>query len=654
MKTRAYSQFLSSTVVIGVLLSFFVAATNRSLAQTSSHRANPEATAKLVDIVRDPADVPPPIMYKAPALVRVTLTAQEVTGTLDPETNSTYRYWTFNGKVPGPMIRVRQGDTIELTLRNDGTSHMAHSIDLHAALGPGGGAAFTQATPGQSKTFSFQATTPGLYVYHCGTPMIAEHMANGMYGLILVEPEGGLPHVDHEYYVMQGEIYTAAPKGKEGFQQFSAAKLMSETPEYFVFNGAVDALTTGHVMKANVGETVRVFFGNAGPNQSAATHTVGEIFTKVYENGSLTTAPLANVQTVGVPPGSAAVLEFATKIPGKFALMDHSIARMAKGLMAAIEVSGFEDGTLMHAGAVTPKQESQSPTGWVTGMTTSDEAESLQPITPADPARAAQAPAHMDRMSMLHMGMDMGNAQDMSGMQHTGGMGHMHGNSPKASSSTEPVSEKPQPKATSSAITLNGCLTLARDGRAILNVYQSTRTYRLEAQPLQFSANANRLVHVSGRFGSVMPVEDPKLPSFVVETVDQIAPNCSAKLTAAQIQKAVVKQTQAPRGVVGMSDMGFLPATIVINAGEKVTWTNSSQVTHNVVADPGRAVFPIDVKLPTGVNPFGSGTMLPGQTFSRTFDVPGTYRYVCTLHETSGMKGVIIVKGGPQVLRASK
>src|SRR5215472_10190515 len=265
----------AQTVLLGLLLTAHPIA----VAQGLEHRTRAENAAKLVDIVRDAADVPPSIKYQATALVRVTLTGQEVMGTLDPETNSTYRYWTFNGKVPGPMIRVRQGDTIELTLRNDGTSHMAHSIDLHAALGPGGGAALTQVVPGQTKTFTFQATTPGLFVYHCGTPMIAEHMANGMYGLILVEPEGGLAPVDREYYIVQGEIYTAAPKGTEGFQKFSAAKLMEERPEYFVLNGAVDALTNNRAMPAKVGETVRVFFGNAGPNATASVHTVGEIFT---------------------------------------------------------------------------------------------------------------------------------------------------------------------------------------------------------------------------------------------------------------------------------------------------------------------------------------------------------------------------------------
>lgn len=110
---------------------------------------------------------------------------------------------------------------------------MVHSVDLHAVIGPGGGAALLQVPPGQSKTFTFQATTPGLFVYHCGSPMIAQHIANGMFGLILVEPSGGLPHVDHEYYVMQSEFYTTAPKGKSGLQQFSVDNLMAETAQYF-------------------------------------------------------------------------------------------------------------------------------------------------------------------------------------------------------------------------------------------------------------------------------------------------------------------------------------------------------------------------------------------------------------------------------------
>jgi copper-containing nitrite reductase len=640
MSRSTYLRMPAGVAILSYVL--FLALSSSTVAQNVGHKTHAESATKLVDVVRDPSDVPAPISYTAAALVRVTLTAQEVLGTLDPETNSTYRYWTFNGKVPGPMIRVRQGDTIELTLRNDGTSHMAHSIDLHAALGPGGGAALTQVVPGQTKSFTFRATTPGLYVYHCGTPMIAEHMANGMYGLILVEPEGGLPHVDHEYYLMQGEVYTAAPKGKEGFQQFSATKLMAEAPEYFVFNGAVGAVMNSRALKANVGDTVRVFFGNAGPNQAAATHAVGEIFTKVYEDGSLTTAPMTNIQTVGVPPGSAAVLEFAAQKPGNFALMDHSIARMAKGLMAAISVSGTDNPDLMHAGEATPDQVARATVQGVTGMTQADAAQAGQPIASAPAGGGALPAAKIDRMSMLHMGMEM----DESAAQpiHMGGP---HAVTPAASqaSAAQPTAVKRR--------TLNGCLTLATDGKAILNVFQSSKKYRLEARPLQFSENANRFVQVSGYFGSVVTDEDPNLPSFVVDAIDSIATSCSSNITAAQIHKVLLKRTQVAHGVVGMTDMGFSPATITINAGEKVTWTNTSQVTHNVIADARRAVVPVDIKLPAGATPFGSAMLQPGQKFSRTFDVPGIYRYVCTLHETSGMKGIIIVKGA-QVLRAQK
>ncbi|HEX7895383.1 MAG TPA: copper-containing nitrite reductase [Terriglobales bacterium] len=582
-----------------------------------------------MDIARDPTDIPPPVGKRGPSVVHVTLTAEEVVGTLDSSASTTYRYWTFNGKVPGPMIRIRQGDTVQVTLHNDASSHMTHSIDFHAALGPGGGAALTQTAPGQSKTFTFEATTPGLFVYHCGTPMIAEHMANGMYGLILVEPEGGLPPVDHEYYVLQGEIYTGAPMGKPGFQQFSAAKLMAETPEYFVLNGAVGALVAEHPMPARVGETVRVFFGNAGPNQTASMHVVGEIFTRVYELGSLTSSPLSGIQTAGVPPGAAAILEFAAKQPGKFGLMDHAIARMAKGDMAVFDVTGPENAELMHAGPAS--SESGSTNAWIDGITPSDEAANQNPSVASNAGPAPQSSSAAD---------------DMSGMMH------MQQHAAKTTQREVPTAQGTNANAKAGTM-LNGCLVLAADGKALLRSFPSAKMYRLEAQPLLFSENANRFVHITGQFGSVMPVEDPHLPSFVVDTVEAIRPACSGKITTAQIQRVLAKHVQASRGIVGMSDMGFLPRTIEINAGETVVWRNSSEVTHNVVADPGRAVYPVDVKLPSGVNPFGSGFLQPGQSFTHTFTVPGIYRYVCTLHETSGMKGVVIVKG-PQVLRASK
>ena len=217
------------------------------------------------DIVRNPADVPAPIGNRAAQNVRIDLETTEVKGQL--ANGTTYNYWTFNGQVPGPMVRVRVGDTVEVHLKNNPGSQMIHSVDFHAVTGPGGGAVVTQVPPGQEKSFTFKAMNPGVYVYHCATPMVAHHISNGMYGLIVVEPEGGLPKVDKEFYVMQGEIYTQAPFGQHGFQAMSVEKLLAEQPEYMTFNGAVGALTDKKPLKANVGETVRIFFGDGGPEQ---------------------------------------------------------------------------------------------------------------------------------------------------------------------------------------------------------------------------------------------------------------------------------------------------------------------------------------------------------------------------------------------------
>jgi nitrite reductase (NO-forming) len=282
-------------LVLGLLSFTWLMGEGAASAIAQSHPSHAEikaATIKAADIARDPSDIPPPVGNRAPAIVNVTLTSKELVGALDPASGTTYRYWTFNGKVPAPFIRLRQGDTVEVTLVNPKDSTMVHSIDFHAAIGPGGGAELTQVPPGQSKTFTFQATTPGLFVYHCGSPMIAQHIANGMYGLILVEPTSGMPHVDHEYYLMQGEIYTTAPKGKSGLQQFSADHLMAENAQYYIFNGAVDAVTKEYPLQANEGETVRIYFGNAGPNATASEHMVGEIFTHFYQLGSLASPPL--------------------------------------------------------------------------------------------------------------------------------------------------------------------------------------------------------------------------------------------------------------------------------------------------------------------------------------------------------------------------
>jgi nitrite reductase (NO-forming) len=293
---------------------------------------------KAADVSRDPHDIPAPVGKRGPEHLTVNLQTTEVVGHLMD--GSTYKYWTFNSKVPGPFIRVRVGDTVDVNLSNAADSHMIHSVDFHAVTGPGGGATVTQAAPGSNKSFTFKALNPGLYVYHCATPMVAQHISNGMYGLILVEPEGGLPKVDREFYVMQGELYTAQRHGTAGENEFSLEKLLAEHPEHLIFNGNHDALTKTYRMEAKVGETVRIFFGVGGPNLTSSFHVIGEVFDRVYNQGDLTSAPLRNVQTTTVAPGGATMVEFKVDVPGRYVLVDHALSRMEKGLAGFLYVTG--------------------------------------------------------------------------------------------------------------------------------------------------------------------------------------------------------------------------------------------------------------------------------------------------------------------------
>ena len=289
--------------------------------------------------------VPPPVDRTIPALVRVDLETIEKEGVLvkDEFGDTTYEFWTFNGQVPGPMIRVRVGDTIELHLKNDKGSENFHNIDLHAVTGPRGGAAALLVEPGEEKVARFKALNPGLYIYHCATPPVPEHIANGMYGMILVEPEGGLSPVDREFYVLQSEFYTIREFGAEGLQHFDEAKGAAEHPTYVVFNGSVGSLTGAGALKAKVGDRIRMYFGNAGPNLISSWHIIGEIFDRVYHEGSLTASPLESVQTTTVPAGGASVAEFTVEVPGNYILVDHSIFRIDKGVVGILNVSGKEN-----------------------------------------------------------------------------------------------------------------------------------------------------------------------------------------------------------------------------------------------------------------------------------------------------------------------
>lgn len=305
------------------------------------------------NIVHHPADIPQPVGDRAPQTLHVDLETVEVTGQLADGT--TYDYFTFNGTVPGPMLRARVGDTIELQLTNPAGSHFSHSIDLHAVTGPGGGHMFTETSPGDSNTFTFKALAPGLYVYHCATPSVPYHISNGMYGLILIEPEGGLPPVDREYYVMQGELYTEQAFGTTGALSFDPDKMSQEAPEYYIFNGAAGALMQDdNVMRAEVGETVRIFFGVGGPNKASSFHIIGEIFDRAYSYGSLTAEPLTDVQTVLVPPGGAWMVEFQVEVPGTYILVDHALSRAERGLGAYLIVEGDAQPHIIHEGPAVP------------------------------------------------------------------------------------------------------------------------------------------------------------------------------------------------------------------------------------------------------------------------------------------------------------
>lgn len=324
-------------------------AEHRSYSGSLSNRiysVNP-AHPSMADIAENPENIPPPIDRQEPATITVELETKEVEAHLDEK--STFRFWTFDGTVPGPFIRARVGDTVDVRLKNADDSWMMHNVDFHAATGPGGGADATTAAPGEERSFKFKALNPGVYVYHCAVPPVALHIANGMYGLILVEPEEGLPQVDREFYVMQGEIYTEESFGTSGLLTESYDKLLNERPEYFVFNGHVGALTDHYPMKAKVGETVRIYFGVGGPNYTSSFHVIGEIFDKVYQMGSVTSPPITDVQSVSVPPGAATIVEFKCEVPGRYVLVDHALSRAERGLAGYLIVEGDDNPEIFDA-----------------------------------------------------------------------------------------------------------------------------------------------------------------------------------------------------------------------------------------------------------------------------------------------------------------
>lgn len=350
MKRQALAAIIASMFALAACGGEPAAQTPAASAEAASSAAQtaaetPAGELPVIDAVTTHApEVPPAIDRDYPAKVRVKMETVEKTMKMDDGVE--YRYWTFDGDVPGRMIRVREGDTVEVEFSNNPSSTVPHNVDFHAATGQGGGAAATFTAPGRTSTFSFKALQPGLYIYHCAVAPVGMHIANGMYGLILVEPKEGLPKVDKEFYIVQGDFYTKGKKGAQGLQPFDMDKAVAEQPEYVVFNGHVGSIAGDNALKAKAGETVRMYVGNGGPNLVSSFHVIGEIFDKVYvEGGKLINE---NVQSTIVPAGGSAIVEFKVDIPGSYTLVDHSIFRaFNKGALGQLKVEGAENPEIM-------------------------------------------------------------------------------------------------------------------------------------------------------------------------------------------------------------------------------------------------------------------------------------------------------------------
>lgn len=350
MKTRK-PLFISLASVAGLLAVALILFGYRSSTPRSASEVDlylPAIKGEEVAVLTSAPNVPPPIERDYATRVIVDLEVVEQVAELADGVE--YNMWTFGGEVPGKFIRVREGDLVEFHLKNHPQNMFPHNIDLHAVTGTGGGAEASLIVPGKEATFEFRAIKPGLYVYHCATAPVGLHIANGMYGLILVEPKEGLPKVDREYYVMQSEFYTAGAFNEKGFQEFDMQKALSEDPAYVVFNGKVGSMTGNGALSAKPGERIRLFVGNGGPNLTSSFHVIGEIFDGVYGEGG-TIVNQTNVQTTSVPPGGSAIVEFKADIPGKYTLVDHAIFRaMNKGAVGILNVEGEEHQSEIYRG----------------------------------------------------------------------------------------------------------------------------------------------------------------------------------------------------------------------------------------------------------------------------------------------------------------
>ncbi len=319
---------------------------------TASRRDVRGALRRADSVAADATRLPAPITRDHAVHHEIELVARQVVAQLD--SGAHFEFMTWDGQVPGPMIRVRQGDTVSLTVTNPKRNTRPHNVDMHAVYGTGGGSAATLVVPGQSRTERFQCRYPGAFIYHCAVANLDEHISRGMFGMILVEPHEGLPQVDREFYLGQHELYTRQPFGSQGTLSFDYQAMAREQPSYVLFNGAVDGYTGGRFgpLQAKVGETVRVFMVSGGPNLLSSFHAIGNVWSRCWPQGALASSPLRYVQTQPVPPGSCFVGDMELPVPETIKLVDHALSRVArKGLLAEIKVTGRPDPAVYRAPA---------------------------------------------------------------------------------------------------------------------------------------------------------------------------------------------------------------------------------------------------------------------------------------------------------------
>lgn len=294
-------------------------------------------------VAADPKDIPPPIKRSTPKTHEITLESREMTAEI--EDGVQFKFMTFGGQVPGPMIRVRQGDTIILTHKNASNNTTIHNVDFHSVYGTGGGSEATLCPPGISRTIKFKVLYPGAFIYHCAVPNLDMHISSGMFGMIVVEPPEGLPEVDHEFYFGQHEVYTDKKAGEKGMHNFHSESMAAEDPSYVLLNGEKYAITDKRHGTLNVerGETARIFMVTGGPNLTSNFHSIGNVWSKSWREGAIASQPERYVQTSQVPPGSCGIMEMEFPVPETIKLVDHALSRVArKGMMATITVSGEE------------------------------------------------------------------------------------------------------------------------------------------------------------------------------------------------------------------------------------------------------------------------------------------------------------------------